>query len=132
VKRILITGAASGLGLALAKKYAREGWSVCIADIQDEEGIKVAAHLNEAYSGDCFFQHLDITSDTQWQELVSLISERWQGLDALVNGLNLDSIFEFHSRDHLGQVIKSTLPTQEKLRALGPSCSHRSELETNT
>ena len=85
MKRILITGAASGLGLALAKKYASEGWSVCIADIQDEEGIKVAANLNEAYSSDCFFQHLDITRDTQWQELVALISERWQGLDALVN-----------------------------------------------
>jgi len=85
MKRVLITGAASGLGLALAKKHASEGWSVCIADIQDEEGIKIASYLSEEYGNDCFFQHLDITSDTQWQELVSVICERWQGLDALVN-----------------------------------------------
>ncbi len=85
MKRILITGAASGLGVALAKKYAGEGWAVCIADIQDEEGIKIASFLSEEYGNDCFFQHLDITSDTQWQELVGVISERWQGLDALVN-----------------------------------------------
>lgn len=64
MKRILITGAASGLGLALAKKYASEGWSVCLADIQDEEGMKIASQRNEAYGNDCFFQHQDITSDT--------------------------------------------------------------------
>ena len=85
MKRILITGAASGLGLALAKKYASEGWSVCIADIQAEEGIKIASGLSQEYGKDCFFHHLDITSDAQWQELVGIISERWQGLDALVN-----------------------------------------------
>ncbi len=85
MKRILITGAASGLGLALAKKYASEGWSVCLADIQDKEGVKIASQLNEEHGNDCFFQHLDITSDTQWQELVAIISERWQGLDALIN-----------------------------------------------
>ena len=85
MKRILITGAASGLGLALAKKYASEGWSVCIADIQAEEGIKIASDLSQEYGKDCFFHHLDITSDAQWQELVGIISERWQGLDALVN-----------------------------------------------
>jgi len=85
VKRILITGAASGLGLALAKKYASEGWCVCIADIQAEEGIKIASGLSREYGKDCFFQHLDITSDVEWQELVGIISDRWQGLDALVN-----------------------------------------------
>ncbi len=85
MKRIVITGAASGLGLALAKKYASEGWSVCLADIQDEDGIRTASQLSAIYSNDCFFQHLDITSDAQWQELVAIITERWQGLDALVN-----------------------------------------------
>ena len=85
MKRILITGAASGLGLSLAKKYASEGWSVCLADIQDKEGVKTASQLSEEHDNDCFFQHLDITSDAQWQELVAIISERWQGLDALIN-----------------------------------------------
>ena len=62
MQRILITGAASGLGLAMAKKYTNEGWSVCIADIQDEEGRKVANQLKEKQGNDCFFQNLDITT----------------------------------------------------------------------
>ena len=45
MKRIVITGAASGLGLAMAKKYASEGWAVCVADIQDEEGRNIASQL---------------------------------------------------------------------------------------
>ena len=45
MKRIVITGAASGLGLAMAKKYASEGWAICVADIQDEEGRNIASQL---------------------------------------------------------------------------------------
>jgi len=45
MKRIVITGAASGLGLAMAKKYASEDWAVCVADIQDEEGRNIASQL---------------------------------------------------------------------------------------
>ena len=91
MKRILITGAASGLGLAMAKKYASEGWAVCIADIQDEEGHKVASELKDQHGNDCFFQHLDITNEDQWQELVNSISNRWEGLDALVNNAGVAS-----------------------------------------
>ena len=45
MKRTVITGAASGLGLAMAKKYASEGWALCVADIQDEEGRNIASQL---------------------------------------------------------------------------------------
>ena len=91
MKRILITGAASGLGLAMAKKYASEGWAVCLADIQDEEGHKVASQLKDQHGNDCFFQHLDITHEDQWQELVNTLSERWSGLDALINNAGVAS-----------------------------------------
>ena len=75
----------------MAKKYASEGWAVCIADIQDEEGRKIASQLKEQHGSDCFFQHLDITNEDQWQELVNSISERWSGLDALVNNAGVAS-----------------------------------------
>jgi NAD(P)-dependent dehydrogenase (short-subunit alcohol dehydrogenase family) len=91
MKRILITGAASGLGLAMAKKYASEGWAVCIADIQDTEGLKIAAQLKDQYGRDCFYQSLDITSEDQWQALVNTLSERWSGLDALINNAGVAS-----------------------------------------
>ncbi len=85
MKRILITGAASGLGLAMAKKYASEGWSVCVADIQDQAGEQVAQKLKKEYGNDSFFQHLDVTNESQWQETANLILQRWQGLDGLIN-----------------------------------------------
>ena len=91
MKRILITGAASGLGLAMAKQYASEGWAVCIADIREEEGEKIALQIQEEHGVDCFFQFLDIKNEGQWQELINIISERWSGLDALVNNAGVAS-----------------------------------------
>ena len=85
MKRIAITGAASGLGQALARKYASEGWSVCVADIQQEAGEQVATELRQRHGTDCFFQQLDVTSEDQWRELVDVLQSRWLGLDALVN-----------------------------------------------
>ena len=91
MKRVLITGAASGLGLALAKYYAAQGWAVCIADIQDEAGQAIASQLKQQYNSDCFFQHLDVTNDQEWLQLANDISERWKGLDAIINNAGVAS-----------------------------------------
>ena len=91
MKRVLITGAASGLGLALAKHYASQGWAVCIADIQDEAGQALASELKQQYKSDCFFQHLDVTNDQEWLQLTNDISNRWKGLDAIINNAGVAS-----------------------------------------
>ena len=49
VKRtILITGGATGIGAATARRFAAEGWNVLIADINEAEGTTLAAELGEA------------------------------------------------------------------------------------
>ena len=85
MKRIFITGAASGLGLALATYYSAKGWAVCIADIQVEAGEALAEKLKTEYKQDCFFIKLDVTSEDEWHNAAAEVGKRWQGLDCLVN-----------------------------------------------
>jgi NAD(P)-dependent dehydrogenase (short-subunit alcohol dehydrogenase family) len=91
MKRVVITGAASGLGEALAKYYAKQGWSVCVADIQEEAGQALANQLASAHGTDCFFHTLDVTSEEQWQELYNVVAARWKGVDALINNAGVAS-----------------------------------------
>jgi len=45
LKRVFITGGASGLGRAIALRYAQEGYQVCIGDVNNERGQEVLAEL---------------------------------------------------------------------------------------
>jgi short-subunit dehydrogenase len=91
MKRILITGAASGLGAALATYYSAKGWAVCIADIQVEAGEALAQKLKQEHGQDIFFLKLDVTSEEQWQGAAAEIGKRWQGLNCLVNNAGVAS-----------------------------------------
>lgn len=85
MKRVVITGGASGLGKAMAEYYAAQGWSVCIADIQRDAGEELARELGEKYRSKCFFFRLDVTSDQDWKSLVADILVYWGGADLLIN-----------------------------------------------
>ncbi|RLT98612.1 MAG: SDR family oxidoreductase [Ketobacter sp.] len=83
-KRVLITGAASGLGKALALKYARQGHHVAIVDLNDERGAETLVQLK--LSGvDAFYQRCDVRKMEDVEQAVAATKKRWGGIDILIN-----------------------------------------------
>lgn len=85
MKRVVVTGGASGLGKAMVEFYASQGWAVCIADIQREAGESLAQKLVSRYQTQCFFYKLDVTDDQDWKNLVHEVAGYWDGVDLLIN-----------------------------------------------
>jgi NAD(P)-dependent dehydrogenase (short-subunit alcohol dehydrogenase family) len=83
-RNAIITGAASGLGRALAVRLARAGWRVAICDINDAGSCDTLA-LVRAAGGDGQVEHLDVTCPEEWQALRVRLQAAWPQLDLLVN-----------------------------------------------
>lgn len=81
---VLVTGGASGLGKALALRYAKAGAQVCISDINPDAAAEVVKQI-ENYQGQAFFIPCDITQQQDVDQLQQVLSEKWQHLDVLVN-----------------------------------------------
>jgi NAD(P)-dependent dehydrogenase (short-subunit alcohol dehydrogenase family) len=92
-QRILITGAASGLGLALARRYAADGWRVLLTDVSADALATAVAALAGTDGGTAGagasprihgLVH-DVRSDDDWATVRAWCEEHWDGLDVLVN-----------------------------------------------
>jgi NAD(P)-dependent dehydrogenase (short-subunit alcohol dehydrogenase family) len=87
-QRILITGAASGLGLALATGWARDGARVLLTDVDQDaldravEGIAAGSPTLRARLETLV---LDVRSDDDWDAARAAVQATWGGLDVLVN-----------------------------------------------
>ena len=83
-KVAVISGGARGMGAAEARLFAREGASVAIGDVLEEEGRQVEAQISEA-GGHALFLRLDVTSESDWINAVAAAVSRFGKLDILVN-----------------------------------------------
>ena len=79
-KVAIITGGASGLGLASARRLAEEGARVVLADINIEQGQAVADEIPGAR-----FEHLDVTREANWIALIDKVIADVGRLDILLN-----------------------------------------------
>src|SRR5690554_5626769 len=80
-KRVLIIGAASGIGKAAALRFAREGWQVCISDIEDEKLYVVYELMNDT-------KHMVFTGDYSNSTFVAKLRKGlkncWRSVDVIV------------------------------------------------
>lgn len=97
-KRIFITGGASGLGRALAERWAKDGWRVCIGDINAERGAETVASVN-ALGGEGRFEQVDVTSEASLQAVADKLLADWGGVDVVANnaGIATGGSIETHS-----------------------------------
>ncbi len=80
----LITGGASGLGAAIALRYADEGAAVIIADIDEAAGKALAAELGSTAR----FERLDVTQEADWQRIFPAVGQ----VDILVNNAGITTL----------------------------------------
>ncbi|MGE0701451.1 MAG: SDR family NAD(P)-dependent oxidoreductase, partial [Hyphomicrobiaceae bacterium] len=66
-KVAIVTGAASGMGAATARIFAREGAFVILTDMSDEDGQKVAREIGNRAT----FMHHDVSKEDDWARVVA-------------------------------------------------------------
>jgi NAD(P)-dependent dehydrogenase (short-subunit alcohol dehydrogenase family) len=84
-RRAIVTGGASGIGRAIATRFAAEGARVIVADLEADAAQGVADELG----GPALAHATDVADDDSVRALVALAVEEWGGLDVLVNNAGI-------------------------------------------
>ncbi len=84
-KIALVTGAARGIGAAIAEAFVAEGAFVCVTDIDDTAGENVAVWLGD----NAVYRHLDVRQEAEWSGATAAIVADRGRLDIVVNNAGI-------------------------------------------
>jgi len=92
-KVALVTGGASGIGLAIVETFLKEGAKVVMVDLNTEEGSKIAEKLSASAENRIVFSKCNVTSSSEVDAAVKLAIEKFGTLDILVNNAGIVTPF---------------------------------------
>jgi 3-hydroxybutyrate dehydrogenase len=110
-KCAVVTGAASGIGLAIAKRLSQDNLHIVIADIDKTQGVKVAEELN------ALFVQSDLSKAPACQALIKETVEHFGGVDILINNAGFQQVspIEHFPEDKWEQMIALMLSAPFRL-----------------
>lgn len=91
-KVCIVTGSASGIGQAIAKRYVSEGAKVVIADLKLDAAEKTAAELTAAGPGEAIGIEMDVTSEEAVNSGVAAVISKWGRVDVLVSNAGIQIV----------------------------------------
>ncbi len=106
----LVTGAARGIGKAIAERFARDGMNVAICDLLEDAMNETQREL-EALGSDTLTFNCDVTDSAKVAAMVKDIEDHYDRLDVLVNnaGITIDKLLMRMSDDDWGKVLAVNL-----------------------
>ena len=93
-KRVLVTGAADGIGRAAALAFAREGSSMVLVDIDADKLLRVSEEVRRL-GADCLARPVDVSDEAQVRALASWGEEGTGGIDVLLNVAGVCVVADF-------------------------------------
>ena len=91
-KVCIVTGAASGIGQAIAERYASEGAKVVIADLNLDAADATAKLIDDKTPGSAMAVAMDVTNEDQVNAGVNTVVKAWGGVDVLVSNAGIQIV----------------------------------------
>ena len=110
-KIAIITGGASGMGASTAKIFAREGAKVIVTDLLVDESVQIVDDIGQS-GGSARFQKLDVSSETDWDSVVTTAMATEGRIDILINNAGV-------SGSHPDKLNTDTWDQQMNINAKG-------------
>ena len=98
-KTALITGAAGGLGEAMAWMLVREGARVALTDVDGDRAQALADAINAEVAGSAFAYAHDVRSEDQWIDVVARAAADMGGMSVLINNAGVGDVLLFSEQD---------------------------------
>lgn len=96
-KSCIITGAARGIGQAIAKRYVEAGARVAIADLDSEAARKTARDLTAMGPGEAMGIAMNVTDEEAVAKGVAEVAKTWGGVDVLVSNAGIQIVQEIEN-----------------------------------